>query len=124
LIRTEGCSLPTQRSDGAVPAHVFQNSLPTHSVPPFSFASRLCTGRFSKSLAGMAERADGLRTVDLRRSIGLSGLPWPSKGETARAMWVNSILQESGRYNVVKRKTAVRSSTLRRGRLYQRSQNK
>jgi hypothetical protein len=39
LIRTECCSLPIQRSDGAVPAHVFQNSLPTHSLPPFPFWS-------------------------------------------------------------------------------------
>jgi hypothetical protein len=81
LIRTECCSLPIQRSDGAVPAHVFQNSLPTHSLPPFPFWSGgLCTGRFSKSLVSLAERADGLRTVDLRPSSGLSGLPCRREG--------------------------------------------
>jgi hypothetical protein len=66
LIRTECCSLPIQRSDGAIPAHVFQNSLPTHSPPPFPFCrANLCTRRFAKSLARLAERAHGLRTVDL-----------------------------------------------------------
>ena len=76
-IRTECCSLPVKRSYGAVPAHVFRNSLPTHSLPPFPFWSgELCTRQFAKSLARLAERAHGLRTVDF--CTNRSG--WPEAG--------------------------------------------
>jgi len=79
LIRTECCSLPIQRSDGAVPAHVFQNSLPTHSLPPFPFWSGgLCTGRFAKSLASLAERSHGLRTIDWREGTRKSRIRFGS----------------------------------------------
>jgi hypothetical protein len=106
LIRTERCSLPIQRSDSAVPARVFQNSLPTHVVPRFCFwSSGLCTGRFSKSLASLAETTNGLRTVDLRRSTRLSGC-LKLKDRTCYVGQFHST--RTGRCKVIKRKAATR----------------
>ena len=45
-----------------------KTDFPLMTSPPVAVSQeRLCTGPFSKSLAGLVERTHGLRTVDLRR---------------------------------------------------------
>jgi hypothetical protein len=51
----------------------------------------LCTGRFSKSLASLAERSNGLRTVDLRqqqewRSSPVASQPLLRKGNKVTSL--------------------------------------
>ena len=105
LIRTERCGPPIQRRDGAIPTHVFQNSLPAHSLPPFSWSAVLCTAQFSKSLASLAERADGLRTVDLRSER----VVLPFKRRDRSAIGVNSVQknQEGEKWSREKQPRAI-----------------
>jgi len=68
LSGTKRRCLTTQRSNGTISTHIFQNSFP-HGMSPFcSYPLGLCLGRFSKSLARLTERTHGLRIVDLRRN--------------------------------------------------------
>ena len=83
---------------------------PSHSQSTsISFwSSRWCTGRFSKSLARLAEKADGLRTVDLGLAMQDRAVRLAFKRRDRTCYVDNSIQQESGRYKVVKRKAAAR----------------
>src|SRR5262249_36250789 len=107
LIRTERSSLPIQRSDDAVPARVFQNSLPTHGVPPICCycSGGLCTGEFSKSLSTLAETTKWFANTCIRRPTARYGCLEP-KDRTCYVGQFHST--RTGRCRVVKRKTPPR----------------
>src|SRR5262245_25579640 len=66
---TERGGLPAQRSDGAISSYVFQDSFPTHQMCPSAGSGRMWHRTIFKSLAGLAEMADGLQTVELRTMV-------------------------------------------------------